>query len=409
MDLVLKNATVAGEEDTSPRDIGILDGRFAAIEPDLPSEGECINVVGKLVSPGFVESHVHLDKSQIRDRSRLIDGTPEEAFRDIVRQKTESFDPEDVHDRGAKTLEKCLLNGTTHMRTQLEVDPFVGLRSLEGILPLIDEYRWALDLEICVFPEEGLFNQPGTEKLMISALERGCRVIGANPIDDTDPLKQIDWVFDVARDFDIDVDMHLDPDENPDDMLVGYVCDLTEKHGYQGRVTLAHLNKLTAVPEPALNDIARRMAATGVAATVLPVTDLYMAGRDMDHNVIRGVLPAHRLIRQGVNCSISTNNVVNSIAPFGLCSPIHLANLYAMICHVWQDEDFIECYEMITRRAAMIMRNDDYGIAVGKPADFVVLDNRDRIHAVCEPAQPLYSFKRGKMVFRREAGALCNA
>ncbi len=75
-----------------------------------------------------------------------------------------SFTPEDVYERGRKTLEKCIRNGTTHMRTQLEVDPAIGLRSLEGIRPLIDEYRWALDIEIAIFPQEGLLNNPFTPR-----------------------------------------------------------------------------------------------------------------------------------------------------------------------------------------------------------------------------------------------------
>ncbi len=406
MDLILRRATIAGAEESGPRDIGIKDGRIAAIEPTLESNVRSIDVAGKLVSPGFVESHIHLDKSFIHDRSELVEGTLQEAFDDVIRQKTIAFSPEDVHARAERTLKKCLLNGTTHMRTQLEVDPFVGLRSLEGILPLIEAYKWAIDIEICVFPEEGLFNRPGTEDLMIEALKRGCRVIGANPSADSDPTGQIDWVFDTAREFDVDIDMHLDADENPADMLSGYVCELTEKFGYGGRVTLAHLIKATAVPEDRFNEIARRLAGAGVAVTVLPITDLYISGRDMDHNVIRGVLPAHKMLRQGVNCALSTNNVVNPITPFGHCSLLHLATVYANICHVWRAEDLAECFEMVTRRAAKNLRRDDYGIEVGNPADLVVLDCADRVDAVCQPAAPLYGFKRGHMVFERESVSL---
>jgi cytosine deaminase len=406
MDMILRRATIAGAEESGPRDIGIKDGRIAAIEPALESNARSIDVAGKLVSPGFVESHIHLDKSFIRDRSELVEGTIQEAFDDVIRQKTIEFSPEDVHARAERTLRKCLLNGTTHMRTQLEVDPFVGLRSLEGILPLIEAYKWAIDIEICVFPEEGLFNRPGTEDLMIEALKRGCRVIGANPSADSDPTGQIDWVFDTAREFDVDIDMHLDADENPADMLSGYVCELTEKFGYGGRVTLAHLIKATAVPEDRFNEIARRLAGAGVAVTVLPITDLYISGRDMDHNVLRGVLPAHKMLRQGVNCAMSTNNVVNPITPFGHCSLLHLATVYANICHVWRPEDLAECFEMVTRRAAKNLRRDDYGIEVGNPADLVVLDCADRVEAVCQPAAPLYGFKRGHMVFEREPVSL---
>ena len=81
--------------------------------------------------------------------------------------------------RGKRTLERCILNGTTHMRTQLEVDPGIGLRGLEGIKPLIKEYAWAIDIEICIFPQEGLLNNPGTDELMTTALKTGGTVVAA--------------------------------------------------------------------------------------------------------------------------------------------------------------------------------------------------------------------------------------
>ena len=97
-----------------------------------------------------------------------------------------AFTPEDVHSRAVRTLEKAILQGTTHMRTHLEVDPGVGLRGLEGVLPLVKEYSWAIDLEICVFPQEGLLNNPGTDELMVAALDRGCRWSAARPIPTTE-------------------------------------------------------------------------------------------------------------------------------------------------------------------------------------------------------------------------------
>ena len=96
------------------------------------------------------------------------------------------------------------------MRTQLEVDPGIGLRGLEGVRPLIDEYKWAIDLEICIFPQEGLLNNPGTDELMVEALKSGGKVVGAAPYTDSSPHGQIDRIFAMAREFDIDIDMHLD-------------------------------------------------------------------------------------------------------------------------------------------------------------------------------------------------------
>jgi cytosine deaminase len=202
MDLILRNARRIGAEHELT-DIGIAGGHVAAIEPGLAAEGETIDLGGRLVSPGFVETHIHLDKSCILDRCRSERGDLEEAIAEAAKAKA-AFTPEDVHSRAVRTLEKAILQGTTHMRTHLEVDPGVGLRGLEGVLPLIEEYSWAIDLEICVFPQEGLLNNPGTDELMVAALDRGCRVVGGAPYTDSNPPGQIDRVFELARDYDID-------------------------------------------------------------------------------------------------------------------------------------------------------------------------------------------------------------
>ena len=405
MDLILRNARLADRDDGSAVDIGIDKGRIAAIEPGLAADGREIDAGGRLVSPGFIETHIHLDKSCLLDRCKSDEGTLEEAIGEVARAKRE-FQPQDVRERAIRTLEKSILQGTTHMRTHLEVDPVVGLRSLEGILPLIEEYKWAIDLEICVFPQEGLLNNPGTDELMIEGLQRGCTVVGGAPYTDSDPPGQIDRLFEMARTFDVDLDMHLDFGNTPEGMTVEHVCKRTEEHGYGGRVAIGHVTQMSTLEPPAFERITRRLADAGVAVTVLPSTDLYLMGRHQDHDVLRGVVPVHKMLRHGVNCNLSSNNVLNPFTPFGDCSLIRMANLYANICQVGQIDDTIECFEMVTRRSADLLNLEDYGIEVGKSADLVVIDNIDRQSAVAELSQPLMGFKRGHMTFRREPAAL---
>ena len=273
-------------------------------------------------------------------------------------------------------------------------------------MPLIDEYKWAIDIEICIFPQEGLLNNPGTDELMVQALQKGGSVVGAAPYTDSDPRGQIDRVFEMASQFDIDIDMHLDFGSDPTELDLDYVCDLTDRFGYGGRVAIGHVTKLsTALPER-LAEKARRLARSGVAVTVLPSTDLFLMGRQQDHSVMRGVAPAHQLHNEGVTCSLSTNNILNPFTPFGDCSLIRMANLYANGCHVGAREDIVECYQMVTDRPAKLMRLDGYGIEVGKWADLVVLDCYDRTAAVAELAQPLWGFKRGRRTFIRSPAEL---
>ena len=406
MDLILRNAYVLGDSEAAAQvDIGIDRGRIAAIAPGLVAGGREIDLGGRLVAPSFIETHIHLDKSCILERCKSEKGDLEEAIEQVALAK-KRFTADDCYERAKRTLEKSILNGTAHMRTHVEVDPGVGLRGIEGVMRLVDEYKWAIDIEVCVFPQEGLLNNPGTDELMVAALRRGATVVGAAPYTDSNPHGQIDRVFEMAREFDADIDMHLDFGNTADYMDIEYVCEQTEKFKYGGRVTVGHVTKLSALPPQRVHEIGARLAAAGVAVTVLPSTDLYLMGRHQDHNVPRGVVAVHKLLRQGVNCSLSTNNVLNPFTPFGDCSLIRMANLYANICHVGARDDIRACFDMITRRSAKLLRRDDYGVAVGKSADLVVLDCSAPEQAVAELAVPLYGFKRGRMTFARQPAEL---
>src|SRR5437763_804159 len=166
MELIRRNARLIGVEKQTPA-IGTIYGKTADIHPVFAAEGEDIDLHARLVSSGLIETHIHLDKSCILDRCKADKGDLEEAIGEVARAK-KSFTPEDVYNRAKRTLEKSILNGTTHMRTQLEVDPGIGLRGFEGVRALVDEDKWAIEVEICIFPQEGLLNNPGTDELMIA-------------------------------------------------------------------------------------------------------------------------------------------------------------------------------------------------------------------------------------------------
>ncbi len=400
MDTILRNSRIADGPGAPLVDIGIENGRIAAIQAGLTAEAQVVELGGALVTPGFVETHIHLDKSCILDRLSSQRGGLNEAIGEVARLK-QGFTAEDVYERAKRTLEKCVVNGTTHIRTHLEVDPVIGLRSLEGILPLVEEFKWAMDIEICIFPQEGLFNNPGTDELMVEGLRRGGSVVGAAPYTDRDPKGQIDRVFAIAREFDIDIDMHLDFGPDADSLDMDYVCDLTERYEYGGRVAIGHVTKLSALPEEQLREKGRLLASAGVAATVLPATDLYLMGRHQEHSVMRGVAPVHRLLQEGVNCSLSTNNVLNPFTPFGDCSLVRIANLYANICQVGDQSGLADCYDMVTTRPARLMRLRDYGVEVGHAADLVVLECEGRAAAVSEVVSPIMGFKAGRRTFSR--------
>ena len=407
-DTILRNGRIAGREH-EPVDIAVCDGRIAAITPrssQTTRDAACdIALDGKLVIPGFVETHIHLDKSCISDRCSCRTGTLQEAIESVAAAKL-AFTEQDIYARGRRTLEKAIVQGTTRMRAHVEVDPRIGLKGFRAVSQLKRDFAWALDIEICVFPQEGLLNDPGCDELLVHACDGGADLIGGCPYTDSDPHGQIARIFELAKRYDLDIDFHLDFDLDPSWMHLDEVCGQTAKYGWGGRVAIGHVTKLSALDHAALEKIGVKLANAAVAVTVLPATDLFLMGRGAEHSVPRGVAPAHRLLAQGVTCSLATNNVLNPFTPFGDCSLLRMANLYANIAQLGRSEELQACMEMVTRLPAKLMNLGDYGIAVGNPADLVVLDCADRVSAVAELAQPLLAMKRGRISFSRPTATL---
>ena len=405
IDLIIRNARLSSMPEAPPVDIGITGGRIVSIERGLRADAPIHDAEGCLVCAGLVETHIHLDKSRIIDRCAPETGRVPLAMERVAAVK-HTFTVEDVYARASRTLEECIKHGATRMRTHVELDDGVALRTFEAIEALRRDYAWAIDIELCVFPQEGLTNNPRADTLIEEALKRGATVVGAAPNYDPDHAAHVQRIFDLARAYDVDIDMHLDSGNSPDEMDIWQVCELTEKYGLGGRVAVGHGCKYSTMPVKDLVPLARRIADTGISVTVLPATDLFMQGRDQDHNVRRGLADANLLVEHGVNCSISTNNILNPFTPMGDCSLIRMANLQANVCQISHPHRLRECFSMLSDRSARLMNLKDYGIAVGNPADIVVLDADTPEQAVAEIRSPLAVFKRGVRTVTRPRAVL---
>jgi len=405
MDLVVRNARLSSAPEATPVDIGVAGGKIVAVQPGLRAEAPSYDAEGHLTCAGLVETHIHLEKSRIVDRCAPETGRQPMAMERVSAVK-HTFTVEDAYHRAATTLEGCIKFGATRMRPHVELDGGVELRTFEAVSALKRDYAWAIDIELCVFPQEGLTNNKRSDELLVEALKRGARVIGAAPNFDPDHAGQIHRVFELAREFDVAIDMHLDSGNSSDDLDIHLVCDLTEQYKMGGRVAIGHGCKYSTMKADAFHKLARRIADAGVAVTSLPATDLFMMGRDQTDNVRRGVVDVNALVEIGVNCSISTNNVLNPFTPLGDGALIRMANLQANVCQIGHAQRLRELFSMLTERSARLMNLKDYGIAVGNPADIVVIDAITPEQAVAENAAPLVVFKRGVRTVTRTRAEL---
>src|SRR6202521_1265504 len=136
MDLIIRNARLADRPGGDTVDIGVEHGTIVAIEHRLTAQAEIFDAGGRLTCAGLVETHIHLDKSRIIERCAPPAGRDVNPVRSVAPLK-DGFTVEDVRRRAERTLTECILHGTTRMRSQVEVDPGIGLRGFEAVQSLI--------------------------------------------------------------------------------------------------------------------------------------------------------------------------------------------------------------------------------------------------------------------------------
>lgn len=395
MDILLKNVRLNDGEEL--KDISIQDGKIAAIEEHITESADrTIDAEGRVLVPGFVESHIHLDKALIADRKPNKSGTLKEAI-NVTAELKPTFTKEDIYDRAKRTLEMIIPFGVTTIRTHSEFDPAQGFTGFETILKLKEEYKNLVDIQVVAFPQEGIFKSPGTDKMMYEAMEMGADVVGGIPYNDAPANEHIDLVFEIAKKYNKPVDLHQDFSDEADDMSIEYLCRKTISEGYQGRVSVGHLTALHALPKEKLDPIIELMAEANISVMALPATDLHLGARNDEYNVRRAVTPIRKLRDGGVNVCIATNNIRNAFTPYGNGDILQTAMLAIPVAHLGGADDLSTVLPMITENPAKAIGLTDYGIAVGNKADVVLLDTYVKENAIIDIPTRLYVIKDGKV------------
>ncbi|MBU3144877.1 amidohydrolase family protein [Clostridium sp. CF012] len=395
MDIILRKVRIKDQKDL--RDVAIKNGKIVAIEASIEgSAAREIDGEGRVLIPGLVESHIHLDKALIADRLPNKSGTLLEAI-EVTGKLKPTFTKEDVEERAKKALMMLIKNGTTHIRTHSEFDPSQGFTGFETVMKLKNEFKHFIDIQVVAFPQEGIFKVPGTEAMMYKAMDMGADVVGGIPYNDFPVKEHIDLVFEIAKRYNKPIDLHQDFNDNADGITIEYVCEKTIKEGFEGRVSVGHLTSLGALPKEKLNPIIELMNRAKINVMSLPATDLHLGGRKDEYNVRRAVTPIRALRDGGVNVCLATNNIRNAFTPYGNGDLMQIAMLAIPVSHLGGADDLPTVLPMITCNPAKALGLKHYGIEVGKNADLVLLDTKVVNEAIIDIPDRLYVIKNGKI------------
>ncbi|WP_424952497.1 amidohydrolase family protein [Deinococcus sp.] len=390
-DRVLRNVRLRGH--AAPTDLSVQGGLISGIGPtDLPGE-DC---GGLLLLPGFVEPHVHLDKTLSLGVPELENqsGTLREAI-DRWGAAEPGRDHADFVRRADAALRLALSRGVTALRSHINV----GSRSrvvLEALLEVRQAWRGRIDVQLVAL---GLPGTPAEDDAYREALRLGVDVIGGSPNHAPDPQAAVRSAFRLAEETGRPIDLHIDENENPDSKYLELIADLTLASGMGALVSADHCCSLAYMAPGEQGRIIAKVAACGMNIVSLPAVNLLLQGHSQPS--VRGVAPLRALRRAGVNVALGSDNVRDPFNPLGHYDPLWQANLAVHAAHLARPQERMAALEMITVNAAKVMALPGE-IEVGGPADLVLLNARSTDEALAEMPARLRVYKAGRPVYREE-------
>jgi cytosine/adenosine deaminase-related metal-dependent hydrolase len=381
MGILIKNGKING----NLQDILIKNGIIESIGSDIKNDDEMLyHGEGNIIIPGFIDCHAHLDKSLLNDRSPYIDVTgPEKGA--LTRKEKEKFTKEDIKDRAKRVLQKMSSFGTLAVRTNVDVDPIVGLKGVEALLELKKEFENIIKVQIVAFAQEGFTKYPDTENLLKEAMNMGCDAVGGHTIVDTDGKAHIDKVFEIAKRFNVSMDFHADESGNPQHYLLPYLADKTIAEGYVGKVNAIHACSLSSIDyNEALRTI-EKMKEADIRVIVAPTAIS-----------TRKLTLVKELLKVGVIIGLGSDNIQDFFNPLGCGNLLHVAMLLAYDRRFFAKDEQLQIWKMITEDGAKIL-GLDYGVSQNLEANLTMLEGKT-IKDVMVEMKPVKNIIRGNNI-----------
>ena len=401
LDILVKNVALWGTEGI--RNVSIANGHFVGIDegPSPSVSTVTLDAEGRMAVAGFVEPHIHLDKALISERAPVnVSGTLTEAI-EILWEIKRNYTVEEIAERASRVIAQAVANGIFRLRTHVDVDPIGGTRPAEGLIRARDRFRDFVDIQIVAFPQEGIVKSPGTEGLMRQVMKLGVDVVGGMPFNEASPQdsrRHIEIAFDIAREFDADIDMHVDETDDPMARTLEVLAELTIKNGWQGRVTAGHTCALASYPRNYADHVIDRLREADVNMIANPATNLMLQGRLDDYPKRRGVTQVKELLAAGVNVACGQDCVHDTFYPFGQNDPIEIAFLLCHASQMSQPAEILTVMDMVTSHGAKALRIPNFGVTVGAVADLVVLDACDAREAFATRSPRRWVIRKGKLI-----------
>lgn len=391
------------ENATEPKDVRIVDGKFAEIADNLtPEAGEqVIDATNKLMIPPFVDPHVHLDSTMTAgDPEWNETGTLFDGIR-IWSERKKTLSHEDVKQRAIQALKIQAAHGLQFVRSHVDItDP--DLVALKALIEVREEVKPWMTLQLVAFPQEGILSFPGGKELMIKAAELGVDAIGAIPHFEFTreySVESLHFAFEVAQKYNLLIDAHTDEIDDPASRGLETMATLALETGLKEKVTASHTTAMGSYNDAYVYKLMRLLKMSDINFVANPLINMYLGGRFDTYPKRRGLTRVKELDAEGINVAFGEDDIKDPWYPMGNGNMVDALHMGLHATQIMGYSEIMNSYRFITKNGDRTMHvQDSYGIEVGKPANFLIFNATNWFDALNERAEMLYSIHNGEVL-----------
>ena len=396
-DLIVKGGTLP---DGTVADIGIKGDTIAAVGRLEAEAGRVIDATGDLVAPPFVDPHFHMDATLSYGLPRVnASGTLLEGIA-LWGELREIATVEDMVNRALTYCDWAASLGLLAIRTHVDTTPD-HLRGVEAMLEVQRRVAPYLDLQLVAFPQDGLYRSATGRQNVLRALDMGVGVVGGIPHFErtyAEGTTSVKLLCELAAELGLPVDMHCDESDDPLSRHIETLAFETHRLGLQGRVNGSHLTSMHSMDNYFASKLIPLIAESGVSAVANPLINITLQGRHDTYPKRRGMTRVPELMAAGVTVAFGHDCVMDPWYSLGSGDMLEVAHMGLHVAQMTSQTGMRQCFEAVTTNAAKVMGLQDYGIAAGCDASFVLLQARDPIEAIRLRATRLKVWRKGQLL-----------
>ena len=399
LDAILKDCSLP--DGRTGIDIGIADGRIAAVQPQLQAQAaRVVDAAGQLVSPPFVDAHFHMDSTLSYGLPRVnVSGTLLEGIA-LWGELKPLLSQDALVERALAYCDWAVAKGLLAIRSHVDVcDP--RLLAVEALLHVRERVRPYLDLQLVAFPQDGVLRAPDALANLKRALDMGVDVVGGIPHFERtmqDGAESVRILCELAAQRGLRVDMHCDESDDPLSRHIETLAFHTQRLGLQGRVAGSHLTSMHSMDNYYVSKLLPLIREAGVAAIANPLINITLQGRHDTYPKRRGMTRVPELLEAGVPVAFGHDCVMDPWYGLGSADMLEVAHMGLHVAQMTGQHAMRACFTAVTETPARILGLDELGIAPGKRADLVLLQARDPVEAIRLRATRLLVMRAGEVI-----------